>query len=95
VLDFRLVTNDLGGLARNGHLFFTLWDYDVTNDDDLIGTAVIELDRIIKVAFTLPLFLTFVAFRGKTNRTAYIGRTTIAKWFISRAHRSNFIPPFF
>lgn len=47
-IEFRLVTNDLEGLSRNGHLFLTVWDYDVTNDDDLIGTAVIELDRVFK-----------------------------------------------
>jgi hypothetical protein len=44
------------GLSRNAHLFLTVWDYDVTNDDDLIGTAILPLSAIFQVlCFSLTL----------------------------------------
>jgi hypothetical protein len=42
-INFRLATNDVQGLSRNGHFLFTVWDYDVGNPDDLIGTAAVPL----------------------------------------------------
>eukprot|EP00602_Paraphysomonas_sp_CaronLab_P009117 CAMPEP_0185026172 /NCGR_PEP_ID=MMETSP1103-20130426/10132_1 /TAXON_ID=36769 /ORGANISM="Paraphysomonas bandaiensis, Strain Caron Lab Isolate" /LENGTH=602 /DNA_ID=CAMNT_0027559665 /DNA_START=90 /DNA_END=1898 /DNA_ORIENTATION=- len=47
-IDFRLATNDIAGLSRNAHFFLTVWDYDVTNEDDLIGTAVIPLGDVFQ-----------------------------------------------
>lgn len=46
LIAIRFATNDLDGLSRNAHLFLTVWDYDVTNDDDLIGTATLPLSAI-------------------------------------------------
>lgn len=43
-----LVTNDLEGLSRNGHLLLSVWDYDFSNDDDLIGLCRIPMDTIVK-----------------------------------------------
>lgn len=45
-IHFRLATNDIEGLSRNCHFLFSVWDYDVGNPDDLIGTAAIPLARV-------------------------------------------------
>ena len=38
-----LLSNDVDGMSRNGHLFLSVWDYDMTNEDDLIGLCRIPL----------------------------------------------------
>ena len=43
-----IVTNDLQGLARNAHLMLSVWDYDFSNDDDLIGVCRIPFATIIE-----------------------------------------------
>eukprot|EP00603_Paraphysomonas_imperforata_P012512 CAMPEP_0114463498 /NCGR_PEP_ID=MMETSP0104-20121206/7397_1 /TAXON_ID=37642 ORGANISM="Paraphysomonas imperforata, Strain PA2" /NCGR_SAMPLE_ID=MMETSP0104 /ASSEMBLY_ACC=CAM_ASM_000202 /LENGTH=703 /DNA_ID=CAMNT_0001636453 /DNA_START=116 /DNA_END=2227 /DNA_ORIENTATION=- len=45
-INFRLATNDVKGLSRNCHFLFSVWDYDVGNPDDLIGTAAVPLDHM-------------------------------------------------
>lgn len=42
-IKFALATNDVPGLSRNCHFIFSVWDYDVGNPDDLIGSAVVPL----------------------------------------------------
>ena len=49
-IEFRLATNDIEGLSQNAHLFLSVWDYDVTNEDDLIGTLTIPLREIYEVS---------------------------------------------
>jgi hypothetical protein len=43
-----LVTNDLDGLSQNSHLLLSVWDYDFSNDDDLIGLCRIPLEKIVE-----------------------------------------------
>lgn len=45
----RLATNDTTGLSQNSHLFLSVWDFDVTNEDDLIGTYTIALRDLFEV----------------------------------------------
>ena len=46
VINFRLASNDIPGLSRNSHFILSVWDWDVTSDDDLIGTAYIPLAEV-------------------------------------------------
>jgi len=43
-----VLTNDLEGVSRNGHLLLSVWDYDMSNADDLIGVCRIPFDVVIK-----------------------------------------------
>ena len=47
-IKFSLATNDNEGLARNGHFIFSVWDYDVGNPDDLIGSAAVPLATVFE-----------------------------------------------
>ncbi|CAE7606590.1 snt-2 [Symbiodinium microadriaticum] len=47
-IEFRLATNDTTGLSQNAHLFLSVWDFDVTNEDDLIGTFTIALKDLFE-----------------------------------------------
>ncbi len=60
VLYFRLITNDIDGLCKNSHLFLTVWDYDMTNDDDLIGGVAIPFSAIFQVSVLAMCFLSQV-----------------------------------
>ena len=42
-----ILTNDLEGVGRNGHLMLSVWDYDLSNADDLIGICRIPFENII------------------------------------------------
>jgi Ca2+-dependent lipid-binding protein len=62
-LKIPLVTNDLDGLSQNGHLLLSVWDYDFSNDDDLIGLCRIPLENIVEafkagkpLVFNEPLY---------------------------------------
>jgi hypothetical protein len=60
VVYFRLITNDIDGLCKNAHLFLTVWDYDMTNDDDLIGGVAIPFSAIFQVSvFAMSLYLKY------------------------------------
>jgi hypothetical protein len=45
-----IVSNDIAGLSRNAHLFLSVWDYDLTNDDDVIGLTRIPFSKIFEAA---------------------------------------------
>ena len=49
-LRIPIVSNDIAGLSRNAHLFLSVWDYDLTNDDDLIGLVRIPFSKIFEAA---------------------------------------------
>merc|ERR1711871_1050898 len=49
-LRIPIVSNDVAGLSRNAHLFLSVWDYDLTNEDDLIGLARIPFTKIFEAA---------------------------------------------
>lgn len=38
---------DLDGLSRHAHIFLSVWDYDKTKQNDLIGLAAIPMREII------------------------------------------------
>ena len=42
-----ILSNDLEGISRNGHLMLSVWDYDMSNADDLIGICRIPFDKLI------------------------------------------------
>lgn len=46
VFTIPIVSTDIQGLKRNAHLLLSCWDYDRTNDDDLIGLCSISFQDI-------------------------------------------------
>jgi hypothetical protein len=46
-LRLKLNTHDVFGLARNAHLVISVWDYDRTNADDLIGVCCVPFSRLM------------------------------------------------
>jgi hypothetical protein len=46
-LKLRFRTDDYNGISDNGHIFFSVWDYDQFSEDDLIGIFAISLKEII------------------------------------------------
>ncbi len=40
-LTLKVITSDYDGLSQNAHIFLTVWDYDLTKSDDLIGACSI------------------------------------------------------
>lgn len=49
-LNIPIVSCDVEGLRRNAHLYLSVWDYDLTNEDDLIGLARIPFADIFAAA---------------------------------------------
>lgn len=49
-LRIPIVSCDVEGLAQNAHLYLSVWDYDLTNEDDLIGLARIPFFDIFEAA---------------------------------------------
>ena len=43
-----LLSNDLEGMRSEAHLFVSVWDYDFSNDDDLIGLCRVPLAKILQ-----------------------------------------------
>jgi hypothetical protein len=48
VFTIPIVSTDIQGLKRNAHLYLSCWDYDRTNDDDLIGLCSISFADIFE-----------------------------------------------
>jgi hypothetical protein len=42
-----IVSTDITGLAQEAHLFISCWDYDLSNEDDLIGLCRIPFSKIL------------------------------------------------
>lgn len=49
-LHIPIVSCDVEGLRRNAHLYLSVWDYDLTNEDDLIGLTRIPFADIFAAA---------------------------------------------
>jgi len=47
IIRVPILTNDLEGVSRNGHLMLSVWDYDMSNSDYLIGICRIPFDKLI------------------------------------------------
>ena len=44
-LHVPIVSNDIEGISRNAHLLLSVWDYDLTNEDDVIGLDAYTLQQ--------------------------------------------------
>ena len=49
-MDIALHSPDIAGLSRNAHIFLSVWDYDMFNEDDLIGVCALPLNDILAAA---------------------------------------------
>lgn len=61
-LTLELATTDYDGLKDNAHLFLSVWDYDVTKNDDLIGVLALSFKDMLdtfhsKKPFTFREFI--------------------------------------
>ncbi len=48
ILKLSIRTDDLDGMCDNAHLFLTCWDYDMTNDDDVIGVCAFSFRELLE-----------------------------------------------
>lgn len=98
VLDLIVVSTDYPGISENAHLFLSVWDYDLANSNDLIGTCVIPfsvmLDKfVLKEAyqFDLPLYNNGLCC-GQLQGTASVVNglpMSLAEWRNSRRNRAQ------
>jgi hypothetical protein len=48
ILSAHIRAADVDGLGKNAHLILAVWDYDMTNPDDVVGVCAIPFANILK-----------------------------------------------
>ena len=72
-----IVSNDIEGISRNAHLLLSVWDYDLTNEDDVIGLTRIPFSEIFEAArkenptFTINLSMRMAKFAATSRVKSY------------------------